>query len=194
MKPEAAARGQIPVLSEQHQLELVAALGRQPTGVGAAVPVEDEEAVALQEPVAGQHADQAPVRIDDLYVGAVGAGDPESDPAVVVDAIPVRREGPAGLPGSEADLVEDQRLPLQPLRIGEGSDRRDHEEGQNDRREVPGQRRAVVTGPHGRPRLPRHPRQGSARFELIQGAGSRRGPPRPRPRRGLRRPRWPRPA
>ncbi len=88
-----AAGDQRAVLAEQFDPQLVAARRGGAVVAGAAVPVEGEEAVALQVGVAGEGDDQLAARLDDLDVAAVGAGDAEADPDAVEAAVAVRGEG-----------------------------------------------------------------------------------------------------
>ena len=153
------ARDQGPVLAEQFDPQLVAARRSGAAVPPAAVPVEGEEAVALQEGVAGEGDDQLAARLDHLHVGEVGAGDPEADADAVEAAIAVRREGADRRLGArhddEGDPVEDERVALQALRPGEGGDRCEDEQREDDAaRGALAGRRGIVLADHHRDRRP----------------------------------------
>ena len=124
-----AGRDEAAFLAEQLDPQLVAAGRGDAVVAAAAVPVEGEEVVALEEAVAGQGDDDLAARLDDLDGGVVGAGDAEADPLAVEAAVAVGGEGATG-GGAEGDAVEDEGVALQPLRPGEGRDR-----GEDEKRE-----------------------------------------------------------
>ncbi len=74
VQPDRAGRDQVAFLIEQLDPQLVAARGGDAAAAPAAVPVEGEEVVALEEPVAGEGDDDLAARLDDLDGRVVGAG------------------------------------------------------------------------------------------------------------------------
>ena len=133
-----ARRDQRPVLAEQFHPQLVAAGRGDAAAALATVPVEGVEVVALEEAVAGEGDDEPPARLDDLDGGVVGLGDPEADPHSVVAAVAVGGEAGDRVArvqhrgADEGDPVEDQRVALQPLRPGEGGDRGEDEQREDE--------------------------------------------------------------
>ena len=92
VQADGAGRDQDPVLAEEFDPQLVAARRGGSAVAAAAVPVEGEEVVALEEAVAGEGDDQLPARLHHLDHRVVGLGDPEADPLAVEAAVPVRGE------------------------------------------------------------------------------------------------------
>ena len=103
----------------------------------AAVPVEGVEAVALEEAVAGEGDDDLAAGPDRPAPWRRRTGWSRKrirDP--VVAAVAVRREARTGASraarADEGDPVDDQRVALQPLRLGEGGDGGDDEQREDD--------------------------------------------------------------